>query len=155
MRRVLSLVCVTVLANFIGCAAGTPSVEPPPDSPQLTRSLELRCPNDAERCGELALDILSHLELRRQVSKPSENLWFPFAESEPLIRTDAERLWNSGMLESLWVEVRDEPYPNGVAGKRIVFNMVTREGEPVVPSEAPSVPAGFEEPPPGHQRVYP
>ncbi len=52
----------------------------------------------------------------------------PYAETESFIRSDAERLWNTGILESLWVEVRDdEPWANGVVGKRIIFNMVKRE----------------------------
>ena len=80
----------------------------------------------------------------------------PYAETEPLIRSDAERLWNTGILESLWVEVRDdEPWANGVVGKRIIFDMVRREGDPLTPSGLPSLPRGFKTPAPGHERLYP
>lgn len=156
MPRFLGPVSVFLLAILAGCAARTSL--PPSVSPQLTRFIELDCPTLEEGCKS-SLDlpqVLSHLEVRKHISLPSQQLWVPYAESEPFIRTDAERLWNAGMLESLWVEVRDaEPWANGVLGKRIIFNMVQREGDPVTPSGPPTLPPGFETPAPGHERLYP
>ena len=89
------------------------------------------------------------------MSHASQDSWVTYEEAEPFIVTDADRLWNTGWLESLWVEVRDDPYPNGVLGKRVIFNMAELDGEPVVPTGPPTLPAGFEEPPADHERLYP
>ena len=155
MRPVSSLVVVMLLVIEAGCASRTQSVAPPQASPELTRFIEVRCPGREETCGQLVPSILQHLEVINHISKPSQELWVPYAESQPFIRSDAERVWHTGMLESLWVEVTDDPYPNGIPGKRIVFNVVERSGVRAVPTGPPSPPAGFEEPPPGHERLYP
>ncbi len=160
MLRFLGPVFVFLLAVVAGCAARTQSF-PPPVSPQLTRTLELSCPTVEDGCtGESEWDfmvqVLYNLEVDGHVSLPSQELWVPYAQTEPYILADAARLWNTGMLESLWVEVRDdEPWANGVLAKRIIFNMVPREGDPVTPSGLPSLPPGFETPAPGHERLYP
>jgi len=155
MRRILSLVFGILLASLAWGVTQTQSFEPPEGSAELTRSIEFRCPVREETCGQLVPDILSQLELPNHLSKPSMDLWVPYTESEPFIRSDAERVWNTGMLENLWVEVRDENYSNGVPGKRIVFNLVKRDGDPVAPTGPPSPPRGFEEPASGHERLYP
>ena len=154
MRGVLALVVVTLLASLPGCASRT-LAEPPQGSPVLTRSIELAFPTQG---NDSILDPPTYryyMAVPRYRSLPSQNKWVPYAETEPFIRSDADRLWGTGKLESLWVEVRDEPWTNGVRGKRIVFNLVERDGEPVVPTGPPRLPTGFEEPTPGHERVYP
>ena len=151
----LTVVCLAIVAGAAGCATRSQSVEPPQSSPQLTRSLEIRCPGWEDTCGPLMPDVFRQLEVVNHISKPSQNIWVPYTESQPLLRTDAERLWNSGMFESLWVEVTDDPYPNGIDAKRIVFNIVQRDGESAAPTGPPNLPPGFEEPAPGYERVYP
>ncbi len=56
-----------------------------------------------------------------------------------------------GSLKSLWVDVLDAPWENGVAGKRVTFNLVER----LQPDQEPPVPPGVEAPPNGHERIYP
>ncbi len=155
MPRTLRLVFTVCVVGVAACTTRT--VQPPAASPELTRFIELNCPTQREECSrEFARQVLPHLEVRDHISLPSQERWVPYAETESFIRSDAERLWNTGILESLWVEVRDdEPWANGVVGKRIIFNMVKREGDPVTPSGPPTTPAGFESPAPGHERLYP
>ena len=60
-----------------------------------------------------------------------------------------------GRFESLWVDVTEAPYENGARGKRIIINLVEREGDAAVPSGPPTVPAEYATPPAAHTRVYP
>ena len=48
----------------------------------------------------------------------------PFDEAEPQVLADAARFWQSGQFESLWVDVRDDAYDNGVAARRVIFSFV-------------------------------
>ena len=43
-----------------------------------------------------------------------------------MLRQDYHRLLASGLLADLSIEIVDEPYPNGVQGKRVVFRMEER-----------------------------
>jgi outer membrane protein insertion porin family len=55
---------------------------------------------------------------------PSQGRWAPF--SADLIQADFWNLWRTGFLDNLWVEVIDEPFPNGVVGKHVVFHIEER-----------------------------
>ena len=133
----------------------TPQSLPPVGSPALARSIEFSFPTqDGQPRGNVG-SYVAQLEIPQRVSRPSQDVWVPYEAAEAVVRPDAERLWNTGIFESLWVDVRDEPYPNGVMGKRIVFSLVEREGEPVVPTGPPILPAGFEDPAADHERLYP
>jgi hypothetical protein len=72
-----------------------------------------------------------------------------------MILASAERLWQSGLLESLWVDVKDYPYVNGVVGRNVVFNFVERDGEAVAPDGPPRVPESYSMVPTGTARLYP
>ena len=43
-----------------------------------------------------------------------------------MLREDFKRLWATNFLDNLWIEVKDQPYPNGVVGKHVVFHMEER-----------------------------
>ena len=55
-----------------------------------------------------------------------------------MVLADYQRLWDTGFLNDLWVEVIDTPYDNGVPAKTVIFNMEERErGEGSSPTRAP------------------
>ncbi len=65
--------------------------------------------------------------IQTQPSRSSDGVWVPYDEAaEQRLRDDFRRLWGTAFLDNLWVEVLDEPYDNGVIGKRVVFNMEER-----------------------------
>ncbi len=56
---------------------------------------------------------------------------FP-AYDEAAVLADFWNLWRTNFLDNLWVEVLDEPYPNGVPGKHVVFHIEERARVKVV-----------------------
>ena len=48
---------------------------------------------------------------------------------------DFKRLWATKFLDDLWIEVRDEPYANGVMGKHLIFNLEERQRVRIVDYE--------------------
>ena len=65
--------------------------------------------------------------IQTQPSRSSDGVWVAYDEqAEAKLRDDFRRLWGTSFLDNLWVEVLDEPYDNGVIGKRVIFNMEER-----------------------------
>jgi outer membrane protein insertion porin family len=65
--------------------------------------------------------------IQTQPSRSSDGVWVPYDEqAESKLRDDFRRLWGTNFLDNLWVEVLDEPYDNGVIGKRVIFHMEER-----------------------------
>ena len=65
--------------------------------------------------------------IQTQPSRSSDGVWVPYDEpAEAKLRDDFRRLWGTNFLDNLSVEVLDEPYANGVMGKRVIFNMEER-----------------------------
>ncbi len=59
--------------------------------------------------------------------RASDGFWPAYDEqAEAKLRDDFRRLWGTNFLDNLWIEVLDEPYDNGVIGKRVIFNMEER-----------------------------
>ena len=100
---------------------------PPPDSPTLFRSLELRFPAQGNVSSVGPRTYIDIMDLDDVVSRPSQGRWTPFDEAlEQVLREDSQRLMDSGVLTDLSIEIVDEPYANGVEGKRVVFLMAER-----------------------------
>jgi len=60
----------------------------------------------------------------------------PFDETvERVLLEDFQRLWDTDFLTDLVIEIVDDPYPNGVQGKRAVFRMEERERVRIVTFE--------------------
>ena len=109
---------------------------PPEDSPTLIRNLELRFPTQGNVPGVDTNTYQYYIQVDEQVSRPSLQQWNPYTEeTEQLLLEDYKRLWNTGFLSDLWIEVVDEPYANGVQGKRIIFNIEERERVKIVTYE--------------------
>jgi outer membrane protein assembly factor BamA len=54
-------------------------------------------------------------------------VWQPYNEqTEQSLQDDFKRLWATGFLDNLWIETLDEPFPNGVLGKHVIYHMEER-----------------------------
>ena len=111
-------------------AAAQPQAAPqPPDgSPPVVRTIELAFPRQGNVSVIEPQTYLYYLQTKP--SRPSDGVFVPYDEQTVL--DDFRRLWNTNFLDDLWIEVRDVPYPNGVIGKYIVFNMEERQRVKIV-----------------------
>ena len=107
---------------------------PPAGSPPLVRFIQLAFPSQ----GDVSvIDPQTYLYyIQAQVSRPSDGVWVPYDEkTEKVLLDDFQRLWATNFLEDLSVEVVDDPYPNGVIGKRIIYKMEERQRVKIVDYE--------------------
>jgi outer membrane protein insertion porin family len=103
--------------------AQAPVQLPPGDSEPLVRFIELAFPTQG---GVSVIESETYLYyIQTRPSRPSDGVWVPYDEQTVL--ADFRRLWNTGFLDDLWIEVKDAPYPNGAPGKHIIFNMEERQ----------------------------
>lgn len=116
-------------AAFEAAAGQLPrSPLPPDDSPELLRTVELAFPTQGNVSSVDAQTYLYYMEIPNHRSLPSQDKWVPYTpETEQIIRDDFRRLWDTGFLNDLWIEVVDEEWENGVVGKRVIFNFEERE----------------------------
>ena len=121
-------------------SAAQPGRQPPPlppeDSPPLLRTVQVAFPTQGNVSGIDPQTYLYYMEVPNHRSLPSQNKWVPYTtETEEIIRGDFQRLWDTGFLDDLWIEVVDEPWPNGVIGKRVIFNFDERQRVKIVTFE--------------------
>ena len=145
---------VVGLSLSVSAAAGQ-APQPPAGSPPLLRTVEFRFPTQGNVPQRGVEDYVMQAEVVRHVSAPMHEKWVPYAEAEPYILADADRYWTSGQFETLWVEVRDWPFANGVIGRQLVFNFVERPDVAVPASDHPTPPPEYRVPPPDYERLYP
>ena len=101
---------------------------PPADSPPLFRSLEIRFPTQGNVPTVEIATYLYYMEVDDEVSLPSQQRWTPYDPAlETLLLEDFERLWATDFLTDMAIEIVDDPYPNGVEGRRIIFLLEERE----------------------------
>ena len=113
---------------------------PPPGSPMLLRNIAIQFPTQGNVAGVDYNTYLYYMQIKDEVSLPSQQKWVPYTdETVELILADYERLWDTGFLNDLWVEVIDTPYDNGVPAKTVIFNMEERERVKIVTYEGSEV----------------
>ena len=82
---------------------------PPEGSPTLLRAVELRFPTQGNVASVEFDTYLFHMRIRDFVSLPSEGRWVPYSEAtEQVAIEDHRRLWDTGFLNDLWIEVIDD-----------------------------------------------
>ena len=65
--------------------------------------------------------------IQTPLSRPAEGVWEPYNEqTEQSLLEDFKRLWATSFLDNLWIETLDGTFPNGVAGKRVIYHMEER-----------------------------
>jgi outer membrane protein insertion porin family len=109
-------------------AADTASRQPPAGSAPVVRAIELAFPTQQNVSVIEPQTYLYYIQARG--SQPSRDLWVPY--NEQTVLDDFKRLWATKFLDNLWIDVRDEPYPNGVIGKHIVYNMEEQQRVKIV-----------------------
>jgi outer membrane protein insertion porin family len=104
--------------------AAAPVRQPAADSAPVIRTTELRF----HPINESIIEAQTYLYyIQTPLSRPSENVWVPFTEqTEQSLLEDFKRLWATNFLDNLWIETLDEPFPNGVMGKRVIYHMEER-----------------------------
>jgi outer membrane protein assembly factor BamA len=109
------------------CPELPPAQLPPAGSPTLLRCVQLV----AHPVNETIVDGATYgYHIKTPLPNPAERR-FP-AYDEASILADFTNLWRTNFLDNLWVEVFDEPYPNGVQGKHVVFHIEERARVKVV-----------------------
>jgi outer membrane protein insertion porin family len=99
-----------------------PAKLPPVGSAPLVRFIQLEFPTQG---GQSVIDAQTYLYyIQTRPSSSINGTWVPYKEETVL--EDFKRLWATNFLDNLWIDVRDEPYDNGVIGKRIIYNMEER-----------------------------
>jgi outer membrane protein insertion porin family len=115
------MVCLALLALTVA-SQQPPAPVPPADSPPVVRVIEIAFPRQDNVSAVEPATYLYYIQTRP--SRPSANAWVPYDRQTVL--DDFQRLWATGFLDDLWVEVNDEPYANGVVGKHVIFNLEER-----------------------------
>ncbi len=71
--------------------------------------------------------------IQLKASRPSEGVWVPYNDAaEQTIEEDFRRLWGTGFLDNLWVDVSDYKFNNGTIGKIVTYNMEERQRVKIV-----------------------
>ena len=103
------------------------SLLPPEGSPPLLRTVQVLFPTQGNISSVDPQTYLYYMEVANYVSLPSQGKWVAYTEEiEDIIKADFHLLWDTGFLDDLWIEVLDEPYENGVLGKRVIYNFEER-----------------------------
>lgn len=126
----LGPIAASAAAGEPGAAGGQfqPSPLPPPDSPTLFTTLQILAPTQGDVLSVEGQTYLYYMEIDELVSLPSQGRWTPWDETvEQVLLEDFQRLWDTGFLTDLTIEIVDDPYPNGVQGRRAVFLLEERE----------------------------
>ena len=127
----------------------------PRGSPPVLREIQLVFPTQDNVTLRARDDYLQMMGLPQRRHLGAGPTWILYARAESAILDDAQRLWMSGLLHSLWVDVVDDPFDNGVVGKRVLFNIVERARAGAPPKGFPEPSPGYETPSAAHERVYP
>lgn len=152
MIRLAPLLVTLVAASPVSAQ----QAPPPADFPPVLRFLELRFPTQGNRPFEEPQVYLRQIDLVQHLTMPGKPEWVLYEDVEHVALADAERLWQTGRFESLWVDVTDRPFENGVSGMLVTFNFIERDGaQAPTPERPPAVPDDFLTPPDGAKRIYP
>ena len=137
IRTSLRLALLSVfVASSPGVAQPPPAALPPEDSPPVVRTLEFDFSAQNNESNVPYDTYFYHMRITDHVSAPSEGRWVPYTEeTEQLLRDDFRRLWDTGFLDDLSIEVKDSPYANGVIGKHITFKFEERQRVKIVSFE--------------------
>ncbi len=131
----LALLSVLVVSSP-GGAQPAPAALPPEDSPPLVRNLEFDFSAQNNESNVPYDTYFYHMRITEHVSLPSQGRWEPYTEeTEQMLRDDFRRLWDTGFLDDLSIEVKDAPYSNGVIGKHITFKFEERQRVKIVSFE--------------------
>ncbi len=112
-------------ATPVTADASTTTAQPPVGSAPVLRTIEIRFPTQD---NVSAIDPQTYVHyIGTQPSRPSLDRWVPWTpEIEQSLLADYRRLWATNFLDDLTLSVEDRPYPNGVIGKHVLFELEER-----------------------------
>ena len=94
---------------------------PPANSPVILRCMQLV----AHPVNEVIVERATYdYYIKSPRTDSRTNTFAPYDEDS--IKADFWNLWRTGFLDNIWIEVLDQPYANGVAGKNVVFHIEER-----------------------------
>ena len=88
---------------------------PPPGYPAVLRDVRLAFPTQDGTARGPIEDYVRIIALPQVSALQSGPTWTLYARVEPLVLDSAQRLWASGRFGSVWVDVENDPFPNGAA----------------------------------------
>ncbi len=101
---------------------------PAAGSAPVVRTIQLAFPTQGDQSVIEPQTYLYYIQTAP--SRPSQGVWSPY--NEQTVLEDFKRLWGTKFLDNLWIDVKDVPYPNGVIGKHITYNMEERQRVKIV-----------------------
>lgn len=105
-----------------GTGGSVPSL-PPVGGDPVYRAIEIRVEPENAFTAVPAETYLYHL--RTRAKSADGRSWRSYDERELL--QDFDRLWATGFLDDLRIEVSDSPFPNGAAGRHVTFVLTERD----------------------------
>lgn len=125
--------------RLCGQVVPPPTRLPPPDSPPVVYALGLCFPAQGNVSAVEPDTYLFHIRLRP--SRPSQNEWVPYDEAaREAMLADFRRLWDTGFLDDLSIEVTDYRFANGVVGKVVTYHLEERARVRIVKYEGDRIP---------------
>ena len=119
-----------------GVPVPAPSTLPPAGSDPVLYLIAVCFPAQGNVSTVDAQTYLYYMELFKQRSQPTQNIWTPWNEqTEQIAIADHKRLWATGFLSDLSIETADYTFANGVIGKLVTYNMEERERVKIVTYE--------------------
>ena len=112
------------------------TVQPPDGSPPVVKTIELNFDSQGGASSVDGETYLYYMESKNHLSAPSQGTWVPYTPAfEQILVDDHRRLWDTGFLDDLSIDVVDEPYDNGVIGKHVTFRFEERARVKIVTFE--------------------
>jgi outer membrane protein insertion porin family len=112
--------------TLCGQRVAPPAALPPADGGPVVYVMGVCFPTQGNVSAIEPETYLYYIQLRP--SLPSQGQWIPYDESiQDVMRADFRRLWDTGFLEDLRVEVDDYVFSNGVVGKLVSYVMEERQ----------------------------
>ena len=122
--------------TICGQQVPAPATLPPAGSGPVLYLIAVCFPSQGNASTVEAQTYLFYMELFKQRSQPTQNIWTPWNEAtEQIAVADHKRLWATGFLSDLSIEAQDYTFSNGVIGKLVTYNMEERERVKVVTYE--------------------
>jgi len=122
--------------TICGQQVPAPATLPPAGSGPVLYLIAVCFPSQGNASTVDAQTYLYYMELFKQRSQPTQNIWTPWNDAtEQIAVADHKRLWATGFLSDLSIETQDYTFSNGVTGKLVTYNMEERERVKVVTYE--------------------
>jgi hypothetical protein len=111
--------------TICGSWVAIPEILPPADSGPVVLMAVPCVQGQGGRTSSIPPAYQRYVQL--QPSRPADGVWIPFdAAATQMMQDDYRRLWNTGKLGDLSIEVIDYTFPNGVIGKFVTYTLQER-----------------------------